>query len=746
MFSADFGTLSINNADFCYHDQSISTYLCFTQDSLLWAGHGSFDSASHQLAANGKLKFQQTRINNQLENRYLLDLETLAINDIDVQSLDAINIGKLTLNKLNTLQYAKANDKSTFASKQIVINKISLVKQNTLDIGNIKIDTPKAFLKKDEQAMWLHNRLLPGTGEKDKAGKTAKADATNNNKTTSFTTTLGDISIIEPDFCFQDVNEKLDYCLTQKQSSWKGKITVNPVKDVLRISGKLNISATRINNPAIHSDLLRLQDISVDGIQISSADNIIVGKVALKQLLAMQREATPASYSMWFDSLLVDNIRLKHQDLLKINRINLKQPGLQLSKNKDGKWEHDKWLPISMIEKTRPDSTSAKQVEENNNNKKGKSETKTDNTDNKPDAKPFNVVLNSLNINSRQKINFQDNSLTPVMHIGLKSLDINVKHVDSTRPKDKTTFNLKAKSDRHATIDLAGEALPFAAKPSFDAKGELRGFDLRAASPAAQKAIGHIIKSGQMDAELTLLAVDGVLDSNISLTLHQFNLEAKSKQDAEELDKTFGMPVNQSLSLLRDKDDSIHLDIPVTGDINNPEFDPTHAIIKATTKATTVALITFYTPYGLIYAGGNVLFDLATAMDFPPLLFTPGSSTLNEDNKKQLDKLSSMMTEKPQLHLTFCGIANMQDRLALFPTAEASTKVSKDNSGNKPKTPLAKLSKEQRSKLETLANERGEHTKEYLTDKDKIDHSRLILCTPVYSEEDDAISGVEINL
>ncbi|HFD12554.1 MAG TPA: hypothetical protein ENJ32_08820, partial [Crenotrichaceae bacterium] len=346
MFSADFGTLSINNADFCYHDQSISTYLCFTQDSLLWAGHGSFDSASHQLTAKGELKFQQTRINNQLENRYLLDLETLAINGIDVQSLDAINIGKLTLNKLNTLQYAKANDKSTFASKQIVINKISFVKQNTLDIGNIKIDTPKAFLKKDEQALWLHNRLLPATGEKEETGKTEKAAASNNKKPASFTTTLGDISIVKPDFCFQDVNEKLDYCLTQKQSSWKGKITVNPVKGVLRINGNLNISATRINNPAIHSDLLRLQDISVDGIQINSADNIIVGKVALKQLLAMQREATPASYSMWFDSLLVDNIRLKHQDLLEINRINLKQPGLQLSKNKDGRWEHDKWLPI----------------------------------------------------------------------------------------------------------------------------------------------------------------------------------------------------------------------------------------------------------------------------------------------------------------------------------------------------------------------------------------------------------------
>lgn len=169
-----------------------------------------------------------------------------------------------------------------------------------------------------------------------------------------------------------------------------------------------------------------------------------------------------------------------------------------------------------------------------------------------------------------------------------------------------------------------------------------------------------------MDADLKLLSQQGQLDSNIALVLHHFKLKANSKQDAAALDKTFGMPINQSLMLLKDKKGRIKLDIPITGDINNPNFDPTDAIIKATTKATTVTLITFYTPYGLVYAGGNVLFNLATAMNFDPLVFTAGSSQLTDAHMLQLSKLAQLLVERPAVHLTLCGFTNLNDREKLF--------------------------------------------------------------------------------
>ena len=197
------------------------------------------------------------------------------------------------------------------------------------------------------------------------------------------------------------------------------------------------------------------------------------------------------------------------------------------------------------------------------------------------------------------------------------------------------------------------------------------------------------------------------------------------------------MPLNQALALLRDKDDSIHLNIPITGDINKPDFDPMDAIIKATSKATTVALITFYTPYGLIYTGGNLLFDLATALNFDPITFTPGSSDLQQNNKQQLDKLAKLMTEKPGIHLTLCGISNQDDKDFLFPEFDKN----KDSHDNESKN----LTKSQILSLKKLADQRQINAKNYLVNKKAIPAERLILCAPEYKKDND-ISGVEISI
>jgi len=211
------------------------------------------------------------------------------------------------------------------------------------------------------------------------------------------------------------------------------------------------------------------------------------------------------------------------------------------------------------------------------------------------------------------------------------------------------------------------------------------------------------------------------------------------------------MPLNQTLVLLRDKDDSIHLDIPITGDVNNPSFNPMDAIVTATSKAATVTLITFYTPYGLIYAGGNLAFNLATALNFDPITFTPGSSELHDESKEQLDGLSKLMIEKPQVHLTLCGMTNRLDVYKLFPELkkqnEKQPEKAADPDDEEPEPALKIiLSAEQSSRLETLASQRQVNSKNYLVTEHEIQHDRLILCAPEHNTDEEAIAGVEINI
>jgi len=166
------------------------------------------------------------------------------------------------------------------------------------------------------------------------------------------------------------------------------------------------------------------------------------------------------------------------------------------------------------------------------------------------------------------------------------------------------------------------------------------------------------------------------------------------------------------------------------------------AIVKATSGAASQSLITYFTPYGLIYAGGSLAFDLATALHFDPILFKTGSSKLDKIAKEKLDELTELLEEKPQVHLTLCGMTNKKDSFVLFPDLKQKYKTSKEGE----KSEAVTLSKEQSAALEKLARERQLNSKEYLVEQHKIAHDRLILCVPEHKTDDEEISGVEVNI
>jgi len=113
------------------------------------------------------------------------------------------------------------------------------------------------------------------------------------------------------------------------------------------------------------------------------------------------------------------------------------------------------------------------------------------------------------------------------------------------------------------------------------------------------------------------------------------------------------------------------------------------------------------------------------------------------EGKEQLDNLSKLLTEKPQVHLTMCGITNTQDVIALYP--ELKEKFDNNKKEGKSGEDIA-LTAEQSAMLEKLANERQVNSKNYLINSSGIAHDRLILCAPEHRTEDDAISGLEINI
>jgi Domain of Unknown Function (DUF748) len=721
-WAASLSEVGFSNLDVCYRKYesaqtaaSASTPAldyCTKFSRLGWNGNIGFATdrdldreSDVPLVSEGTFVLSDFSVTDGRLSKTLLDAHETRLDHVSIKGLNHISIDELDIDGLSALQRDDTKHRDAVRFNKLHIAGIHLKNINTLDIDSIRLDAPGLFIAKDAAGIWEYDRWIPRVAERGEKNDRDTADSH------AFQFALNRIEINDSDFCYDDAG-RLYYCLNLASLDWKGSAAF--VKEPVRVTGELRLAGLSIHNRTLQRDLLNIKQLSASEINISKADNVKLGSLIVDNLSALQRTEKPDDNSLKFKRLDIASIAFTDNRLLNIGKIELDGIGVSLSKNKDGTWEYDKWKTTSK-----------------------------DDTNASPPATPetadtgrtIEIALGEFSLTTDQNVGLRDESMSPALDLGLKKIDFDIKQLDSNKADQHSPFKLSAATTRHGTINIAGFVSPFEPKPSFNAKGKIKGIDLRAISPATKKYVGHIIRSGQLDADLKLLSKNGQLDSNVGLVLQQFELKAMSAKDAKELEQTFGMPINQSLSLLRDKDNSIHLDIPITGDVTAPDFDPTDAIIKATTKATSFTLITFFTPYGLAYAGGNILFDLATALNFDPLIFDPGSATLNKSGTDQLDKLAKLLAERPQVHLTLCGTSNASDRMQLYPDVKPAD-------GAKP----AALNPEQEARLLQLASDRQNNTKEYLINSKAIAHDRLILCEPVYDADKDAIGGVEINI
>ena len=721
-WSASLNEVDFSDLDVCYRKYASALAeassgkpaldYCTAFKSLRWNGSIGFatdrELAQQQdvpLVSDGDFTLSGFTVTDRRLGRTLLNSSRTSLSHVSIKGLKQISIDELDIDKLYALQRNNEQHRDTVRFNSLVIVGIHLKNLNALDVDSIRLDAPGLFIAKDAGGAWEYAQWIP-----ELATTSENKDETGDS-TGAFMVTLHQIQINDSDFCYDEAAGRLYYCLNLTALGWKGAAAYD--RGPLYVNGELQLSGLKIRNRTLQRDLLDLGRLTATSIDIKETTSVKLGSLVIDRLGALQRTDKADDDSLKFKQLDISSIAYSDSKLLNIGKIKLDGIGVSLSMNKDGAWEFDKWKTASTAEAS--------------------PKVKTDKTEQSGDK--LDIALGEFSLTTDQKVEFTDNSTSPPLEIGLKNIDFNIKQLDSRKPDQRSPFSLKAATTRRGTLNLAGVVSPFETKPSFDAKGKITGIDLRVLTPETKKHIGHIIRSGQLDADLKLLSKDGQLDSKIGLVLYQFELKAMSAKDAKELEQTFGMPINQSLSLLREKDNSIHLDIPITGDVTAPDFDPTDAIIKATSKATSFTLITFFTPYGLAYAGGNILFDLATALNFDPLIFDPGSASLNKASVDQLNKLAKLLNERPQVHLTLCGLSNTNDRMMLYP----DTKVA-DNAKPVPLKP------EQEARLQQLANDRQNNTKDYLIKNKGITHDRLILCEPTYNADKDAIGGVEINI
>lgn len=524
---------------------------------------------------------------------------------------------------------------------------------------------------------------------------------------------LDKIKLSNFNFCYRDKNQQeFDYCTSFAELSWQGHFYFDLAKlsdshIPLYTLGDIELVKLDAYNNYLGRSFIQLDSLSVKKLDFETLKKLRIDQITFSELNVMQRtqDEQPAHINH-LQQFSITDLLLEQLSQLHIKQVDILGHQVLIQKNNDSSFEFEDWVvtTVSSTTTTEPDS----------------------------EQQTFSYQIDVVNYETDNTIRYLDNSLKERFHVELGDTTLHVGNINSSKPEQPSKLHYQSRYDEHGVIKFDGTATPLADKPGFDIDGKLEGLDLRGLSALTSNSIGHTIKSGQLDATLTLKAEQSVLDSNIGLTLHQFELKASSKEDANKLDAEFGLPLNTSLSLLRDRDNSIQLSIPITGNLQNPDFDPNDAIKKATSKAITAAVLNYYTPIGLVIAADS-LFSLATALRFEPIEFESGSAQLSDTAITELGKLTQLLNERPGVRLTLCGLSNTADRVHLHSDTANQTA---DN---------LNLSAEQKHSLEELAEKRAATIKQLMIEQGT-DASRLILCAPEHIESNDAISGVTISI
>ncbi|GJL65673.1 MAG: ATPase [Nitrospirales bacterium] len=247
---------------------------------------------------------------------------------------------------------------------------------------------------------------------------------------------------------------------------------------------------------------------------------------------------------------------------------------------------------------------------------------------------------------------FADLSLEPNVLTGIQELTGTIAGLSSAQMA-KADIELKGKVDKYAPFDIKGKINPLSQDAYSDLTLLFKNVDLTAVSPYSGKYAGHPITKGKLSLDLKYKVAEHVLEGENKVLIDQMTMGAETgSPDATSL------PVPLAIALLKDRHGKIDIDLPVRGDLNDPDFSYGGVLIQTLLNLLTKAVAS---PFNLV---GGLIGGESDDLQF--VEFDLGSRELNEKEQEKLDSLASALIERPALRLEVTGTADpVHDRTAL---------------------------------------------------------------------------------
>ncbi|MDT8421754.1 MAG: DUF748 domain-containing protein [Desulfuromonadales bacterium] len=197
--------------------------------------------------------------------------------------------------------------------------------------------------------------------------------------------------------------------------------------------------------------------------------------------------------------------------------------------------------------------------------------------------------------------------------------------------------DLRGQLENHSPLSISGKINPLSRDLFTDLTIRFEDIDLAPLTPYSGTYLGYAIDKGKLYLDLNYHIEHQKIDADNRILIDQFTFgeEIESEQATS-------LPVGLAIALLKDQNGEIHLDVPISGDLNDPSFSVAGTIFTVLKNLLVKAATS---PFSLLAS------MLGGAEDFTSVAFAEGLSRISEEDQQSLSKLAEMLSKRPALTL-----------------------------------------------------------------------------------------------
>jgi hypothetical protein len=243
-------------------------------------------------------------------------------------------------------------------------------------------------------------------------------------------------------------------------------------------------------------------------------------------------------------------------------------------------------------------------------------------------------------------VDFSDLLIKPNVRLPMAQIAGRISGLDTLK-ENKADVLLKGIVGRNVPMEIKGQINPLIERPFIDLVIGLNGVDLSPFTPYSGKYLGYKLEKGQLSLDLAYRVDDNKLTAENKVLLNQLTLG-----DTVESPTATKLPIKLALALLKDRKGNIDLDLPISGDLDDPEFSFGGIVVKMFVNLIVNIVSSPFSVLGSMFGGGEEL----AYVDFET-----GQSLISEQGVGKLETLTKILFERPALRMEIQGQVNPEE-------------------------------------------------------------------------------------